>query len=422
MFVTAMMVSFFFALNETRDRQRNILLALCGASCGMAFLTKGFLAFALPAAGIIPYLAWERRIKEIFRLAWLPAIAAIAVILPWAILIHIREGEFWFQFFWIEHIRRFFAPLGKAQHAEPFWFFLPVLAAGVFPWLLLLPAAAAGIWQKGFSGNLTRFAACWFLSFFLVFSASTGKLGTYILPCFPPLMFLVVEGLLTHLQQGRSKLVFGTAVILAILMAAASLFLVTSQNFECMDNMRVYWDEEVWKWRFLAAGFAVFSIFALLAANEINAHKQVALYAMTPLVLFLAVHFTIPETFRLKSRECMNPVGMIEHYAAKLTPDSVILADSYLAPAICWACKRTDIFLYETGGEMSYGLKYREAEDRLIRSREFRYFLELTKGPVTFMTDYDEYLNHKPLLPKPFYIDITNGFVFAQYRHKENTK
>ncbi|HUT46428.1 MAG TPA: phospholipid carrier-dependent glycosyltransferase, partial [Sedimentisphaerales bacterium] len=72
MFLTAAMALFFFAHMEDKPRKRICLLVLSGISCGLAFLTKGFLAFAIPAVTVIPFLIWQRRAKEIFRILWVP--------------------------------------------------------------------------------------------------------------------------------------------------------------------------------------------------------------------------------------------------------------------------------------------------------------------------------------------------------------
>jgi 4-amino-4-deoxy-L-arabinose transferase len=64
MFVTATMVLFFFAFTETHSSKKRIFLLSAGIACGLAFLTKGFLAFVIPAVAIIPFAIWQRRFKE----------------------------------------------------------------------------------------------------------------------------------------------------------------------------------------------------------------------------------------------------------------------------------------------------------------------------------------------------------------------
>lgn len=419
MFITGTMVSFFMATQEIAQKRRIFYLILAGTSCGCAFLTKGFLGFALPVVGIIPFLIWERRFKDILHLAWIPAISALILILPWAITIHIQENDFWHYFFWVEHIQRFFASADEAQHPAPIWYFVPFIVGGIFPWTMLLPTAAAGLRKVGVQDPLTKFTICWFLFFLLFLSASSGKLATYILPCFPPLLILFISGLLKQLEDSHSKVFFCSAILTAVFMAAASLFLVTSQRFDCMEHLRVYWDHEAWKWRILAAGFAIFSIFSMFSSNSTGIYRQITLYAVAPLFLFFSVHFAVPQNFRFLARECMDPIRMIQSQQDRIKLDSIIVSDSYLAPAVCWAYKRKDVYILDKGGEFSYGLKYTEAKHRHIMFADFRYFSDITKDPVTLITEVNDYDIYKHQLPNPFYLLNTNGFVFAQYKLKE---
>jgi len=419
MFITGTMVSFFVATQDNSVKKKTIYLILAGISCGCAFLTKGFLAFALPAAGIVPFLIWEKRFKDIYRLVWIPAISALVVILPWAIMVHLQERDFWFYFFWVEHIQRFFASANKAQHPAPFWYFVPFIVGGIFPWTMLLPAASAGLRKVKFCDPLARFTACWLLFFLLFLSASSGKLATYILPCFPPLMILFICGLLKQLENSDNKVFFCSAILTAVCMAAAALFLVVSQRFDCMEHLRIYWDHEAWKWRTLAAGFAIFSIFSMFSSNTIGIYRQITLYAIAPLFLFFSVHFAVPQNFRFLTRECMDPVGMIRSQQARIKAASIIVSDSYLAPAICWAYKRQDVYILDKAGELSYGLTYPEARHRHIMFADFPYFSDITQGPVTLITEVNDYDVFKHQLPAPFFVLNTNGFVFAQYKLKE---
>ncbi|MEI6217559.1 MAG: phospholipid carrier-dependent glycosyltransferase [bacterium] len=128
MCITGTMVFFFMAYSEGDKRRRIVMLCLCGVFCGLAFLTKGFLAFALPAIVVAPFLVWERRWKAFLTMPWIPALAALLIALPWCVMIAIREPDFWNYFFWVEHVGRFIKP-GQPQHPEPFWYFVPLLTS-----------------------------------------------------------------------------------------------------------------------------------------------------------------------------------------------------------------------------------------------------------------------------------------------------
>jgi len=136
-FVTASMTSFFFAHNaEPSKKKKNVYLLLFGVFCGFAFLTKGFLAFAIPVVAIVPFMIWEGRFKELFIIPWLPIIAAVLVVIPWAVMVHFKAPDFWHFFVWIEHIKRFLS--SGAQHHESFWYYIYLFPAAALPWFSFL--------------------------------------------------------------------------------------------------------------------------------------------------------------------------------------------------------------------------------------------------------------------------------------------
>ena len=149
--VTAGLACFYAACRETRTVQRNAFLALFGLACGAAFLIKGFVGLAVPCVVIAPFVFWQQfpeglwpvvRARSVGTLARaalsaagqlarftpIPLAAAAAVALPWSIMIHQREPDFWRYFFWVQHVQR--AAGDDAQHAAPFWYYLPVLIGG----------------------------------------------------------------------------------------------------------------------------------------------------------------------------------------------------------------------------------------------------------------------------------------------------
>ena len=105
-------------------RRKTLFLALMGIfCCGLGFLTKGFLAFAVPVLTVAPFLVWEGRYKDLLRIPWIPMITAFVIVLPWSLMIHFREGDFWNYFFWTEHVARFVNPIRGTASQAPLVFF-----------------------------------------------------------------------------------------------------------------------------------------------------------------------------------------------------------------------------------------------------------------------------------------------------------
>jgi 4-amino-4-deoxy-L-arabinose transferase len=205
--------------------RRTALFAGAGVVLGVAFLTKGFLAFVLPVIVIGPWFIIRRQYGLLFRDAWISVVCAVAVVLPWAVAIHLREPDFWHYFIWVEHIKRFAAD--NAQHKEAFWFFVVLLPALAFPWIFLSPVALRGV-RDNVRGQCRDGAVSllvlWAAVPFLFFTVASGKLPTYILPCFLPFSALMAAGLVHSTASIRSvRLSLGAAVI-AILVFSAALY------------------------------------------------------------------------------------------------------------------------------------------------------------------------------------------------------
>jgi 4-amino-4-deoxy-L-arabinose transferase-like glycosyltransferase len=157
----------------TGDRRQ---LPFAAALLGLAVLAKGLapLALSLP-------LVWygRRHWRDLLRL---PVVGAFLVVaLPWYLLCYLRNGaEFLRMFFWEQHVQRFISE--SLAHGQPFWFYLPVLAAALMPWtpaLLLLARRAL------YRDVRHRFLLMWLLFVLVFFSFSKNKLPGYLLPLAP---------------------------------------------------------------------------------------------------------------------------------------------------------------------------------------------------------------------------------------------
>lgn len=152
-----------------------------GVFLGLAVLAKGFVPLVL----IVPVLLIARRM----RLAMLGS--AVLVAAPWYVLCYVRNGPaFWNEFFWKHHVDRFLHP--TLDHPQPFWFYAPVLLAGLFPWT---PLAGLLFRPRTYADERLRFLLMWLVFALVFFSWSQNKLPGYVLPLLPMLAIVLAAAL-----------------------------------------------------------------------------------------------------------------------------------------------------------------------------------------------------------------------------------
>jgi 4-amino-4-deoxy-L-arabinose transferase-like glycosyltransferase len=150
------------------DKQRAVF---AGALLGVSILGKGF----VPVVLFVPLLL----VVPARRIATLTSAAIVAA--PWFILCWVRNGSaFWDDFFWKQHVARFLTP--SLEHVQPFWYYIPVLLAGLFPWT---PLAGLLARRELYSDRRVRLLAGWVLYGLVFFSIARNKLPGYLLPLFP---------------------------------------------------------------------------------------------------------------------------------------------------------------------------------------------------------------------------------------------
>jgi len=194
---------------------------LAWAACALAVLSKGLIGIVLPLATLALYILIKRDWALLGKMKIFSGGALfLAIAAPWFIAVSLANDEFLRFFFIQEHFQRFTTEMHGRAH--PAWYFLPILAAGMAPWLLPLGFTLFhSVKGKAERFDAVLFLALWALVVFAFFSASGSKLPSYILPMFPPLALLVGRWLAAF--EARRVLVAQSALLAVAGIAMAAL-------------------------------------------------------------------------------------------------------------------------------------------------------------------------------------------------------
>jgi 4-amino-4-deoxy-L-arabinose transferase len=366
---------FFWAYSEPAAAKHRTWLVLSGAACGLAFLAKGFLVFAVLVVIIVPFLMWQREWSRIFRDAWLPLLAATLVILPWGLLIAVREPDFWNYFFWVEHIQRFSSD--TRQHPQPPWYFALRFPAMALPWIFIIPIALSGLRESAVDKKLIIYLSLWFVMPFLFFSSSSGKLISYVLPCFPAFAMLVAVGVEKYLvgkpSDGAGTGVRNSVIGLMIVYALALCYLglnadgvVGSPLFDATESARLMVATTG-----LGFGAGICGVALWLRADT----PRLWLTGVSLLGVMVALPLAIPNSTRLSKM----PTEFLLRQKATMNEDAVLISDGAFFRSVAWVFKRDDIYMLNPG-ELAYGLAYPDTQYRLLDSDDLSALIDQYRG------------------------------------------
>jgi len=225
--IAVAMICFFFGCAGETARSKNWYYGFW-AGCGMAFMAKSVPGL-LPLAVAFGFLCLNerfcarsvlRRIGETKIQIGLPLL--IAIIAPWHILAYQANGTVFYQEYWLHHHVGLLTGT-DFDHVEPFWFYVPALLVGFFPWSLFLPAAFRKDESSGLPPSSARLLLkVWAALVFLLFSAMPSKLISYLLPMYPAAALLVGDWMARAMEARQARgLRFGALAV--SLLAAGGL-------------------------------------------------------------------------------------------------------------------------------------------------------------------------------------------------------
>ncbi|HEY3489338.1 MAG TPA: glycosyltransferase family 39 protein [Candidatus Deferrimicrobiaceae bacterium] len=350
MLVLAIFPAYLY-LSGKRSSRGFLYLSFAGAA--LAFLAKGLIGMVFPAGILVVWALVSGRPKAILKLLSPVGIAIfLAIALPWVLLVQKANPDF-FRFFFIREQFQRFATEKIHHRYQPFWFFLPIVLAGLLPWLLFAGRVGRAVRAAG-AGFMARedriFLLTWVLFVLVFFSISSSKLVTYMTPLFPPLAVLFGRGLSVWADRED-----GAAPVLAplafALLLGAGLF--AAPRLAKMPMSPDEWAPVIAPSVLIVLAFGVVPLFI----RRLGAHR-VVLVSFALLALFLC--------------SLNRPAGMLigdgrsgkefsEVLNAQLQPGDVLAQYQVYSQSVPFYTGRRNVLVDEVG-ELEFGMRH--AADR----------------------------------------------------------
>lgn len=196
----------------------------------LATLAKGPVALVLTGGCLFLYMLSCRQWHALKEMRWgigVPLLVLVAA--PWFVVVAQRNPEFNHFFWYDQHIGRFLGNTTGNDHVEGVGYYFRMLPLMLFPWSLFAPAAAIAGWNA--LRNIARekpdarqraavYLLCGVFFTLLFFSASAGKLPTYVLPIVPLAALLLAayfDSFLARSTEWNRALSWGVAVLAVLL-------------------------------------------------------------------------------------------------------------------------------------------------------------------------------------------------------------
>ena len=428
LWITAAMMAFYLAARAEGARRKLAGYILLGFFCGLAFMTKGFIALALPVICAVPFMLWRKRFMELVKYGPVAIATAALISAPWVIAVWRLEPDYWHYFFWVEHVQRFAG--ANAQHPQSIWFYIPFFVFGAIPWFGLLPATFYKGWQKRKAAPEYFFLLLWTILPLVFFSLSRGKLVTYILPCFAPLALLLADAGTDLAGRGEAalkelprrlrfnpfrfnaafNLFLGLAGMLAALVVGLDLLPFVPEMFL---------PEENYKWLLGLLGLGLFAALGFICLRDSKkGARRWMLAALTCLPAAVLYPYILPDAVV----KVKMPQQIISDNYALLEKTPILLGnDVSMCTSLAWALKRDGLILYSDRGEVDYGLSYPDAAGKFVPRSRFNAWLAQARkrGDVGLLLRLGDDMRQLKRLPQPDIVIVDHLFGVVVYKKLE---
>jgi 4-amino-4-deoxy-L-arabinose transferase-like glycosyltransferase len=277
------------------DERHRSTAFLCGTlALALGTLAKGPVAPVIVVLVIGAWLVWERRSDAPIAFPS-PATLAMAaglfvlVAAPWFVLEAVRVGPGAASELIGHYTVGRFTGVIENQHG-PWWYYIPVVVLGFFPWIAFVPVAAVGVIDTARTrdGALERLALTWAFVPLVFFSIAQTKLPNYIALMMPALAIVVALWFDRLVDAADRRAAIVSALTIPVFVGALGIAIVAFIRNNHLESATAIVAPQV---EFLGAAMLIGS-FATVAAIATHRWNWLAPYVLGAtsgaLVLFIA--------------------------------------------------------------------------------------------------------------------------------------
>lgn len=371
-FIAGALFAFAVGMKQPAGTTRRWLFWAFYAAMGLAILTKSLIGFALPGAVLFFWILLLNRwkgLRPFYPFSGSAILLLVAV--PWHVLAAQANHDF-LQFFFVhEQFQRYTSKIHGRY--EPWWFFIGILLAGLFPWVAFFFQAIghslAGGWRARVQNETAWFLIIWIVFIVGFFSSSQSKLIPYIMPVFPAAAVLIGHYLAAAWSnRGGGKITRGVVAygVVCCALAIALFFIKLSKDAQMRAAL------QPWQWG--VSGILILGA----AATALGYAQRGTRFALIAIVASTAVLLVIfnPVGAIADSRST-KPLALTLREQIKST-DQVYAVGEYFQDFPVYLGRTVNVVSYE--GELHFGI-HSEPEKTSARFLKKETFLQRWREP-----------------------------------------
>lgn len=360
---------FILGVREAPGWRRRWLFYGLYVCAALATLAKGLIGFLVTGAVMFLWLLLFNQWRRL-RPLYLPtgALIFLLVAAPWHVLVAMRNHDWAWFYFVHEHWLRFTTKVhGRYQ---PWWFFLPILWFGFFPWSGFVLPALARVWRelrrKAEGAADLGYFAVWTLFILFFYSLSDSKLVPYIVPVFPAVAILIGVWLVrTRSESPKFAWRWGTGIFVLLSLGFSAAFFAIAAKPQLAD-LKAWQVEAIQPYVIaLAVIMALGAVGGAWAWRRRSFRWAFAVPAGSGALFLLALTFIAPSVVRPSTKPLAEMVK-----AAFQPGDQIFSYHEFFHDFPFYSDHLTGTVAYE--GELEFGINAENHSDRFIDDAEFR--------------------------------------------------